>query len=61
MNNELVAIMALIAAANARIAGMQAKNYERQQSNYALAYDEDDFFDEAHRLELLAISARSLI
>jgi len=61
MNNELVAIMALIAAANARIAGMQAKNYERQQSNYALAYDEDDFFTEAHHLELLAISARNSI
>ncbi|MBK8359371.1 MAG: hypothetical protein IPL15_10470 [Comamonadaceae bacterium] len=47
--------LALIAAAQARIAGMQAENQSRQNQGYALAYDGDAFFDEATGLEQIAV------
>lgn len=46
--------LALIAAAQARIAGMQAANLDRQMQGYSLAYDEEVFFEEAGSLEQLA-------
>lgn len=54
MTTRTVRIMALIAAAQARIEGMKASNAEREANGYALAYDGDAFFEECRRLELLA-------
>jgi hypothetical protein len=59
MNNQLVAIVANIVAAQARIEGMKAKNTERESQGYALAYDEDAFFAEANQLDQLSIEARN--
>lgn len=59
MNSQLVAIMASIIAAQARIEGMKAKNTERESQGYALEYDEDAFFAEAARLDQLSIGARN--
>ena len=47
--------LALIAAAQARIAGMQAANLGRQMQGYSLAYSEESFFDEATHLEQIAV------
>ena len=47
-------VLALIAAANARIEGMKAKNAIRESEGYALAYDDEAFFIEAGFLEQLA-------
>lgn len=47
--------LAMIAASQARIAGMQAENQSRQNQGYALAYDVDAFFDEATGLEQIAV------
>lgn len=55
MTNEQIRALALIAAAQARIAGMQAKNLERDRDGCSLAYDEQAFFEEANTLEQLAI------
>jgi len=44
----------LLAAANARIEGMKAKNAEREANGYAFAYGEESFFYEAQELEKLA-------
>ena len=49
MSPQLVAILAGIAAANARIEGMKALNAKRVSEGYALAYDEDSFFYEAQQ------------
>ena len=46
--------LALIAAAQARIAGMQAQNHIFQNQGEILPYDEAAFFDEATRLEMIA-------
>lgn len=46
--------LALIAAAQARIAGMQAENHSRQNQGYSLAYGEDAFFTEASHLDQIA-------
>ena len=43
-----------LAAANARIEGMKAKNAIRESEGYALAYDDEAFFIEAGFLEQLA-------
>lgn len=59
MNPILVAIMANIVAAQARIEGMKAKNIERQADGYALAYDDNAFFVEANLLDQLSIEARN--
>lgn len=47
--------LALITAAQARIAGMQAENLDRQVQGYSLAYGEDAFFQEAGTLEQIAV------
>ena len=47
--------LALIAAAQARIAGMQAENQSRQNQGYSLAYGDDAFFTEAIYLEQIAV------
>lgn len=59
MNPQLVAIMAAIAAAQARIAGMQAANTVRESNGEALAYGEEEFFYEANYLDGLSIEARN--
>lgn len=59
MNPQLVAIMAAIAAAQARIAGMQAANTARESNGEALAYGEEEFFYEANYLDELSIEARN--
>ena len=46
-------VLALIAAANARIEGMKAKNAIRESEGYVLAYDDEAFFIEAGFLEQL--------
>lgn len=60
MSPQLVAILAGIAAANARIEGMKALNAKRVSEGYALAYDEDSFFYEAQQLDNLAQQAINL-
>jgi len=52
-------VLALIAAANARIAGMQTMNAIRESNGHSLAYDEDAFFSEAQQLEQLAIEVHN--
>ena len=47
-------VLALIAAAQARIAGMQALNQHRLSLGQSIAYDEDSFDNEAAGLEQLA-------
>lgn len=47
--------LALIAAAQARIAGMQAENAQRQQLGQTPAYTPDHFFVEASQLEQIAM------
>lgn len=54
MSPQLVAALAHIAAAQARIEGMKALNDERRSNGHALAYDEDSFFAEASQLDSLA-------
>ena len=57
MNSNLVRILALIAAANARIEGMKALNAIRESNGHSLAYDEEAFFHEAGLLEIWAMEA----
>lgn len=52
---ETVRVFALIVAAQARIAGMQAANIQRQILDQSMAYDSDAFFEEAYGLEQLSI------
>lgn len=59
MNAELVAIVAHIAAAQARVLGMQAENEHRVASGQAVAYREADFGREAAHLDYLSIQARN--
>ena len=56
MTPQTAYAFALIVAAQARIEGMKAKNIERQEQGYALAYNEDAFYHEATGLEQIAIS-----
>jgi hypothetical protein len=49
-----LSIAARIAASQARVEGMKAKNYGRESNGEALAYDSHDFFAEAQLLEQLA-------
>lgn len=46
--------LALIAAAQARIAAMQALNQHRLSLGQSIAYDEEAFYNEATGLEQLA-------
>ena len=55
MTPESIRCLALIAASQARVAGMQAFNAERQSNGYALAYDESAFLAESQNLENLAM------
>lgn len=48
--------LAMIAAAQARIAGMQATNQERLSLGHSIAYDADAFYNEATDLEQIAQS-----
>ena len=57
MNANLVRILALIAAANARIEGMKALNAIRESNGHSLAYNDEDFFHEAGLLECWAMEA----
>lgn len=61
MNSQLVAIMAHIAACNARIAAMNAANDQRKAVGNSMAYTEDNFWSEANQLDSLAIEARNAI
>lgn len=61
MNSQLVAIMAHIAACNARIAAMTAANDQRKAVGNSMAYTEDHFWSEANQLDFLAIEARNAI
>lgn len=55
--SRAIYIQAMVAAAQARIAGMQALNQHRLSLGQSIAYDEDAFFEEATGLEQLAIDA----
>lgn len=61
MNAQLIAIMAHIAACNARVAAMQAENDQRKATGNSMAYAENDFMYEANQLDSLAIEARSAV
>lgn len=56
---ETARYLALIAAAQARIAGMQAENAQRQQLGQTLAYTPEHFFEEADGLEQIATAVIS--
>ncbi len=55
MTPETARCLALMLAAQARVAGMQAENAWRESCGNALAYDGDAFFTEANFLEQLAV------
>lgn len=57
---QVAAALAEIAAANARVEGVKAKNLERQEQGHALAYSEDAFWAEAQGLSNLADHLRQL-
>lgn len=57
MNGQLVAILAQISAANARVAAMQAENAVRQHCGHSPAYDESAFMAEAFGLDELSRNA----
>ena len=59
MNAQLVAILAAVAAAQARIAGMQSANAISISTGKGLAYEPDAFFYEAQHLDMLSIEARN--
>lgn len=59
MNPNLIAILAEIHAAQARVLGMHAENQCRESSGDAPAYVARDFNYEATGLEHLAQAARS--
>jgi hypothetical protein len=59
MSPQLVSILALIAAAQARIAGMQVENASIDLQAYPPKYDSAAFFAEAQYLENLAVDARN--
>lgn len=60
MTPELIHALAMITAAQARIAGMQAENSDRQSRGLSIAYGVDAFETEAHSLEQLAVHAINL-
>lgn len=59
MNVHELASLAVIAAAQARVAGMQAENQKRAALGQSPAYDEGWFFAEAHQLDNLSIELRN--
>ena len=54
-------VLAQVAAAQARIAGMIAANVERTNAGLALAYSYKDFFYEADNLDRLSVEVRSQV
>jgi len=54
MTSEMVKILALIAASQARIEGMKATNQVCAFGHYRPAYGKQDFFQEAELMEALA-------
>lgn len=54
MNSQQIEILAQVYAANARVLGMQAANFQRQAQGLSVAYTEDHFQGEAAHLEYLA-------
>lgn len=54
MNEQLVRYLALISAANARVAAMQADNQQRAVQGDSVAWTGDHFFAEANHLEVMA-------
>lgn len=60
MSGQLVAILAQIAAAQARIAGMQAANEHWAQLGQQPEFDQQHFNAEASGLEHLAAVARDV-
>ena len=60
MNSQLVAILAAIAASQARIEGMKAENQHSERDGDYPAYVERHFAAEAHQLDLLSIEARNV-
>ena len=54
-------VLAQVAAAQARIAGMIAANVERTNEGLALAYIDKDFFYEADNLDRLSVEVRSQV
>lgn len=59
MSPELVAILAAIAAGQARVAAMQVANASIDLQAYPPRYSEQDFFAEAQALDGLSIRARN--
>lgn len=59
MSPQLVAILAAIAASQARIAGMQASNQGWIARGQSPAYEEDAFLHEANHLDMLSNDARN--
>ena len=55
--NELVAIQALIAASQARVAAMNAANADRLNRGFSVAYDERSFWEQSEICEELYIQA----
>ena len=60
MNARLVAILASIAACQARVAGMQASNAHWAAIGNSPAFDQVHFIAEADTLEQLAAEAKGL-
>jgi len=61
MSPQLVAILARIAACNARIEAMKACNTHRLNIGLGIAYDEDSFMHEANNLDQLSTDAINLL
>lgn len=54
-------VLAQVAAAQARIAGMIVANTERANQGAAPVYDANDFFYEADNLDRLSVEVRSQV
>lgn len=61
MSPQLVALLAAIAASQARIAAMQVTNAGIDLLAYPPTYGEAHFFAEAHHLDALSNDARNCI
>lgn len=58
--NELIAIQALIAASQAKIAAMQTANASRLSRGLSEAYDENEFWAESTICEELYVRAMNI-
>jgi hypothetical protein len=59
MSPQLVAVLAAIFAAQARVVAMSAENLARLNQGAPLAYSPDAFFAEAGNLDQLSLEARN--